>query len=254
MNMSKVIVTAVLSLPLISGCVSSTTGSVTEHQRDDDDAAELNYQLGARYYKAGNFELARDRLLLAVEIKPKMAVAYTTLALTYEALDNERLARIAYETAIEVAPKNFDVQNDYAVFLCRHQDFDEAQVFFAKAAAHPENDYSEVTLTNAGVCMMQIPDVAAAETFFREALDRKPRFGEALLQLCLLKYQEKDYLGARAFLQRFMSVSPTTAGVLYLASMIEDMLDNDRGRTDFVDRLIREFPTSPEARKVLGAS
>jgi type IV pilus assembly protein PilF len=254
MNTHKLIVTAMLSLFLSSACVSTTTGSVTNHERDDDDAAELNYQLGARYYRAEKYELARDRLQLAIEIKPKMAVAYTTLALTYEALDNERLAREAYENAVSVAPKDFEVQNAYAVFLCRQQDFDAAHKYFAKAAEHPENDASENTLTNAGVCMMQKPNFEAAEVFFREALDRKPAFGEALLQLCLLKFQQQDYLSARAFLQRFMSVNVTTAGVLYLASRIEEMLDNDRGRTEFEDRLIREFPTSPEARKVLGAS
>jgi len=31
------------------------------------------------------------------------------------------------------------------------------------------------------------------------------------------------------------------------------MLGNDRGKTEYEDQLIREFPRSPEARKVLGA-
>jgi type IV pilus assembly protein PilF len=85
------------------------------------------------------------------------------------------------------------------------------------------------------------------------ALERKSNYGEALLQLSLLKYQNEDYMGARAFLQRYMSSNIPTAGILYLASRIEDLLGNDRGRTEFEDQLIREFPTSPEARKVLGA-
>ena len=71
--------------------------------------------------------------------------------------------------------------------------------------------------------------------------------------MCLLKFGQDDYLGARAFLQRFMASVPPTAGVLYLASRIEDKLGNDRGRTEYEDRLIREFPKSAEARKVLGA-
>ena len=70
------------------------------------------------------------------------------------------------------------------------------------------------------------------------------------MQLCLLKYQQKDYLGARAFLQRYMAMSTATAGVLFLAAEIEGKLGNDRGRTEFVDQLLREFPESPEARKV----
>jgi type IV pilus assembly protein PilF len=71
--------------------------------------------------------------------------------------------------------------------------------------------------------------------------------------MCLLKYQAEDYLSARAFLQRYLSANIPSAGILYLGSRIEDLLDNDRGRVEFEDRLIKEFPTSPEARKVLGA-
>jgi len=238
---------------LMAGCISSTTGSVTEPERDDRAAADLNYQLGARYYQQGSYRLARDRLLLATEIDPKMADAHTTLALTYEALENLRLARESYEKAVRAAPRDFSVQNTYAVFLCRQQDYEQAQKYFDKAASHPENDDAEMTMTNAGVCMGQQPDLVAAEKYFRMALDRKPSYGEALLQLCLLKYKNEDYLSARAFLQRYMAGNVSTAGVLYLASRIEDLLGNDRGRVNFEDQLIREFPTSPEARKVLGS-
>ncbi len=253
MNKAYRVVSGLLFLLLTASCVSTTTGSITEPVRDDKDASELNYQLGARYYQQGSYVLARDRLLLATEIDPKMAVAFTTLALTYEALDNLRLATQAYERAVRVAPKDFNVQNAYAVFLCRQEDYNGAAKHFDKAISHSENDDSEVTLTNAGLCMMEKPDVDKAEAYFRVALERKPRHGDALIQLCLLKYQQKDYLGARAFLQRFMSSNIPTAGVLYLASRIEDMLGNDRGRTEYEDQLIREFPTSSEARKVLGS-
>jgi type IV pilus assembly protein PilF len=246
-------ITGAICFFLVAGCVSTTTGSITEPVRNDEEASELNYQLGARYYQQGSYELAKDRLMLAVEIDPKMAVAHTTLALTYEALENLRLARESYENAVRAAPRDFSVQNIYAVFLCRQQDYDLAERYFEKAAKHPENDNAEVTMTNAGVCMGQKPDPVAAEKYFRMALDRKPSYGEALLQLCLLKYQSEDYLSARAFLQRYMSDNIPTAGILYLASRIEDLLGNDRGRMQYEDQLIRGFPTSPEARKVLGS-
>jgi len=253
MKAYRLIVSGAICCLLLSACVSTTTGSITEPRADTADAAELNYQLGARYYQSGSYDLARDRLMLATELDPKMAIAYSTLALTYEKLDNERLATEAYETAVRVAPRNFDVQNAYAVFLCRRGDYSKAQKHFDKAISQAENDNAELTMTNAGMCMMQQPDNVTAEKYFRAALDRRPNHVEALLQLCLLKYSQEDYLGARAFLQRLMATGTRTAGVLYLASKIEDMLGNDRGRTEFEDQLIREYPTSPEARKVLGS-
>ena len=66
MKTGKLIVPAVMCVFLMAGCVSTTTGSITEHKRDDKTAAELNYQLGARYYQSGKYTLARDRLLLAM--------------------------------------------------------------------------------------------------------------------------------------------------------------------------------------------
>ena len=253
MKMSNLIVPSAICFFMMAGCVSTTTGSITEPVRDDRHAADLNYELGARYYQQGSYDLARERLLKAIEVDPKMAVAYSALAMTYEALGNVRLATEAYESAVKVGPRDFDVQNKYAVFLCKRGDFDQARKHFDKAIKHPENDNSEVTATNAGICMLQEPNAEQAEKYFRVALESKPTFGEPLIQLCLLKYREKDYLSARAFLQRFMSSNKTTSEVLFLAGKIEDMLGNDRGRTDYEDRLLREFPTSPEAKKVLGS-
>lgn len=252
MKTTRMFVALAISCLLSVGCISTTTGTAPP-EANNSDAAELNYELGARYYNAGSYELAKDRLILATELNPRMAIAYSTLALTYEKLENLRLATQAYETAVRVSPRNYDVQNAYAVFLCRQKDYDGAIKHFDKAIAHAENDNSQITMTNAGMCMTQKPDADRAEAYFRKALDKKPTYGEALLQICLLKFQQKDYLSSRAFLQRYMASNPSSPGVLYLASRIEDLLGNDRGRTDFENQLLREFPSSDEARKVLGS-
>ena len=252
MNMGKLIAPVAICCFLISACVSTTTGR-PEVVADDGDAAELNYTLGVRYFQNGSYELARDRLELAIELDPRLALAHSTLGMVYEAMDIPRLANQHYEESVRVGSRDFNVQNAYAVYLCREKDFEKAARHFDRAIAHPENDNSFVTMTNAGMCFLA-DDTAKAEAYFRGALERRPGYGEALLQLCLMKYAEEDYLSARAFMQRFMSTNATTAGVLYLASRIEDLLGNDRGRTDFEDQLLREFPTSPEARRVLGTS
>ena len=250
MTMTKSVPSLTLCCVLLAGCISTTTGTAPR-EANNSEAAELNYQLGARYYQSGQYELARDRLLLSVKLDPDLAVSYATLALTYEALGNLRLATQNYEKAVQVAPRNFEVRNTYAVFLCNQKNFAGAAENFEKAARHPENDNAEVTLTNAGVCLVQKPDLKRAEEFFRQALQVRADYGEALLQLCLLKYKTEDYLSARAFLQRFMSANKNTAGVLYLGSKIEAKLGDERAQQDYIERLLREFPQSPEARKAM---
>jgi len=246
-------VIAVLAVCLIAaGCVSTTTriGGVNP-DADKGDAADLNYQLGARYYRNGNYELARDRLLTSIELHPKNATAHYTLALVYEKLENLRLATESYEQAVRVAPNDFNVQNAYAVFLCTHGDFDVARRHFDRAIKAPTNDNSEITMTNAGVCMTQKPDHEQAEVYFRKALDRKSDYGEALIQLSVLKFTTEDFLGARAFLQRYLSTNIPTPGVLYLGVRVEEALGDDRASTEYSNRILREFPQSPEARRVL---
>ena len=237
----------------LAGCVSQTTGP-TGPDADEADAAELNYQLGARYYKNGNYELARDRLLYSIELNPRRAIAHSTLALTYEQLGNIRLATESYESAVRAEPRNFDVLNTYAVFLCRQNRYDDAEKYFDRAVRIPENDNAEIMLTNAGVCMAQKPDLVKAEEFFRRALDRKPNWGEALLQMCVLKHQQGDDLNARAFLQRYLSRNPPSARILYLGVQIEANLGDERARTDYENRILREYPTSAEARQILESS
>ncbi len=251
MKKSELLAIAALSGLILGGCVTTTTGPADPEVGDD--AAEFNYLLGVRYLEGENYEVARDRLERALELDPRMGKAYMALGMTYEALGNERLAKASYESSVRVEPRNFELQNGYAVYLCKQRDYDKAEQYFTRAASHPENDNAETTITNAGLCMRQKPDVAAAEALFRQALERKPDYGEALLQLCLLKFQQEDFLGSRAFLQRFMSSNRTTAGVLLLAAEIEGKLGNERGREEFINQLLREFPESPEARRALSS-
>jgi type IV pilus assembly protein PilF len=253
MKKSEMFVVGAVMAVLLTGCVSSTTGPA-KSKTNAADAADLNYELGARYYRNGNYELARDRLLYSIELDPKNAVAYSTLALTYERLDNLRLATDAYEQALRVAPKNYDVLNTYAVFLCRQRNFDGAMTYFDRAIDVVENDFAEITLTNAGVCMTQKPDLDRAEKYFRTALEHKSSYGEALLQLVIVNIGRENFLSARAFLQRFLSSHPPSASVLYLGVTIEESLGDERARTEYSNRILREFPRSPEAKKVLESS
>jgi len=237
---------------LLAGCVSTTTGRTTP-EGDDVDAADVNYQLGIRYFQNGKYELARDRLLHSIKLDPRRGMVWSTLATTYEQLDNLRLAEDAHDKAVRLSPRGFNVQNGYAVFLCRQQRYDDAEAQFARSIKALTNDNPEIMLTNAGVCMMQKPDYAKAEEYFRQALERRPNHGETLLQLSLLEYRTEDFLRSRAFLQRYRSTNLATPGVLYLCVLIEEKLGDERARTECANELLRDFPKSQEARRLLAS-
>ena len=173
------------------------------------------------------------------------------LAMTYVQLDIRRLATESFDRAIRLGPNDQDIRNAYAVFLCGLGEYDNARDQFDRAIGIRENDNPEIMMSNAGVCMAKKPDLELAEKYFRQAIERKPRYSEALIQLAVLKHRTDDDLTARAFLQRYLALDEASAAVLDLAIEIETRLGNDRAVTDYMNQLLRDFPDSPEARRTL---
>lgn len=245
----RLLIVAIVSLLVVS-CISSET-STRRAPESDADAAEQLYNLGAQYYRNEKFELARDRLGRAVELDPKNANAHSLLALTYDKLDNKRLAAEFYEKAVRIAPDNFDVRNAYAIFLCGEDQFDKAQEQFDRAINVRVNDNAEIMMSNAGVCMGNKPDYALAEEYFRSALKTRPTYGEALIQLAALKHKTGDDLPARAFLERYLETNDASASVLYLGVQVESALGDERAATDYSNRIMRDFPDSRESTQLM---
>jgi len=246
----KLVLLTIVTMSL-AGCISSTTtGATATTDPDDNEAAQQYYQLGARYYRNGSYELARERLERAIEFSPRMAIAHSTLALTYERLENPRLATQHYELAVKYEPGNFEVRNAYAVYLCRQANYDGAQQQFDRLAKEKTYDNAEIMLTNAGVCMSQRPDYEKAEEYFREAIRRKPSYGEPMLQLSVLKHRVGDDLRARAFLQRYLESNEASPPVLLLGCQIEEAQGDARAAAFYSNQLFQDFPESAEARSV----
>jgi type IV pilus assembly protein PilF len=238
-----------LACLVLAGCVSSQSRS--GRSEPSDDASDQNYRLGAQYYRNANYNLARSRLERAIELDDRNADAHSLLALTLAKIGNNRLATESFSRSVRLAPNNKDIRNNYAVYLCQQARYDEAIEQFDRAIAITENDSSWIEMTNAGVCVAKKPDLDTAEQYFRSALELRPAFGEALIQLSALKHRTGDNLTARAFMQRFLANHPPSAAVLYLGVQIETQLEDERAATDYMNQLLTGFPDSAEARLLL---
>lgn len=241
----------VLGLLVMVACVSTTQTTNVRTSQPTGEAGDINYQLGTEYYRKGNFELARDRLLRAIDQEPRNADAHSALAMTYVQLGSDRLATESFAKAVRLAPNSINVRNAFAVYLCQQRQYDDALEQFDRAIGLPNNDNSYVMMTNAGVCVAKKPDLARAERYFRSALDLRPSYGEALIQMAALMHRTDENFAARGFLQRFLAANEASPAVLYLAVQIETQNGDDRAATDYMNRLLRDFPDSAEARLLL---
>lgn len=243
MNILRWFVLVAVTAPA-AACV--TTTSELPRPASDEEAAQANLNLGAAYVRQGDYELALEKLDRALEQDPRLAEAHSTIAIVYDQLGETEQAEEHYERATQLQPGNADVQNNYAVFLCRQGRWAAAEPHFRRAANNSRNRGPEVALANAGQCAWNAGNAAAAEEYFRTALERNPRFADALLGMLELEYQRGNYLQARAFMQRAFELREPEARELLLCFNIEQALENPEGAEACEQDLRQNFPRSAE--------
>ena len=234
---------------VLAACVSSSSmpGDKVSLQQ----ASQYNVELGVAYLQQGRRDLAMQKLQLALQQNPDNANAYMAIGLLYNSTGDAQRADENFRTALRKAPDDPQIQNNYAVFLCQHGQPKQSERYFIEAAQNPLYPTPEAAYTNAGVCANKIPDQTTAVQYFRRALDINPAFPDALYQMARIGYEQKQYLEARAFIERFNSASPQPRPeVLLLGVRTEHALGNNRAAANYAKQLIRQFPNSPEAQQL----
>jgi type IV pilus assembly protein PilF len=210
-------------------------------------AARYNSQLAIEYLKANNLAAAQEKIEKALQQNPKDPGVHTAAGLLYERLRDPRKADEHYGRALRLDPKNPEMQNNYAVFLCRTGQHVKGRKMFEQAANNALYRTPEVAWTNAGVCARSAKDLAGAEQSFRQALAISPTMPDALLQMADLSLERGNGLQARAFLQRFLQTGRTTPDALLLGVRIERSLGDSAAANEFAAQLRKSFPTSEQA-------
>lgn len=234
----------VLLLVLLTGAA----GCVGQQARfsgkpsDSQSAAKANADLGIEYMRQGDYHRALVKLRRALEQDPRSIEAHSGIALLYQQLEEYADAEVHFKKALSLSKDDPNIQNNYAVFLCGRGRHQEALGYFMKAVDNPLYVQPEAAYTNAGVCARRIPDQQLAETHFREALRRNPRYAEALAQMAFISYEAGDYMRARAFLQRYESVAPESPQLLLLAMRTERQLGNREAAERYERRLRSTYP------------
>jgi type IV pilus assembly protein PilF len=240
-----------LALFLILGlgaCASAAPRSKASEKARS--AAEVHVALGQRYLQQGKLELALEKLEKALKFDSSYVDAHTVIAVLYERINDQKQAAEHYRRAVELAPRNGAVNNNYGAFLCRAGKLDEAAVRFSTAVADPFYRTPDVAYANSGTCFQQAGKFDRAEQDFRRAVEINPNNSEALFHLAGVLFRKNDFLRARAFLQRFEALGAPSADALLLGFNIETSLGNAREANEYARRLRNEFPDSPQRQKL----
>jgi type IV pilus assembly protein PilF len=209
-----------------------------------------NTSLGLEYMNRGQYEVALGKLKKAVKQDPNYAPAQTVLAVLYERIGEQELAGRHYKKAYEASPKDGDVNNNYGVYLCQTGKSDQAIGHFLTALDDPFYSSPSIALSNAGSCALSIGDYAGADEYLLRALKIEPDQPDALMNMAELSFAQKNYLSARAFLQRYEAVSEHRAETLLLAYKIEVASNNAKAANTYKLMLEHNFPDSEQTAEV----
>jgi type IV pilus assembly protein PilF len=242
--------TLLMCMALMSACTQHGSIRPTQHVAPDPDAAEINVQLGLNYLQRGDYAVALDKLEKALKQNPNSPTAHNAIALLYQRLGELDKAEKHFLEAVNRAPDYSEAQNNFGVFLCSDKRYDAAEKRFVLAAENPLYQKAPLAFENAGLCLMRKPDYAAAEAYFRKALQMAPKLGKSLISMADISYDQANYLQARAYVERYKADNRWTPSALYTAIKTENKLDDQDAVSSYILFLRSQFPDSDEVQLV----
>jgi type IV pilus assembly protein PilF len=172
----------------------------------------------------GDLASAEAQARAALKIEPKSADAYTVLAVIAGQRGQRDLAGKNYAKAVQLAPGDGDALNNYGAWLCANGRPAESLAQFSAALQDPGYTTPAAALGNAGACALRAGQASLAEENLRRALQFDPNNVAALGAMAQLRFNQAQFLDARAFMQRRLVAAPADRDSLLLAAQIEDRM------------------------------
>jgi type IV pilus assembly protein PilF len=173
---------------------------------------------------------------------------HSALGLLYERFGDMKRADDEYREALRYGPKDPDVANNYAVFLCKSGRTEEGVKYFLEAAKNPLYRTPEAAYTNIGVCLRAAHRDDEARQNFIRALTIKPNFGEAAYQLADLEFERGHLNDARTAITHFTDSFEATPDLLLLGVRIARAMGDRVAAEHYARSLRMDFPTSDQTR------
>ncbi|MCG2633365.1 MAG: type IV pilus biogenesis/stability protein PilW [Gammaproteobacteria bacterium] len=203
--------------------LSSTPSAPTQQEK----LARIHLDLGVGYMQESALEIAAEELKLARELEPNYAKIHNAMALLHLRLGDQALAEKSYHQALRLDPADPEIHNNYGIYLCSRNQLDLAQQHFDCAIANPLYSTPFLAYTNAGLCAMKKPDLAAAERYFRSSLQLYRRQPTAHLQLARINLDRGDIEAANDHYRQFKKMAQHTLESVEIGMEIEQARGNN---------------------------
>ncbi len=244
---------------LLGGCVTAPAGrgdnveqSVARQTATSDarQRAKVHAELGALYLQDGRHEIALEEARIAIEADADYAPAHSLLGLIYMSLRKGELAERSLRRALQLAPGDPEINNNFGWFLCQNDRIKESFAYFQTAVGNPLYQTPAKALTNMGVCALMDKDDRKGEEYLLRALRADRANLRAMYLLAEIGYRAGRLADARQWMKDLHAKLEPTAESAWLALRIERKLGDREGEARFTGILRRKYRDSVEYQKL----
>lgn len=238
---------AVLLAVLLSGCVTTTEGSIYTNTGVDKKAALDSHVQAARdYLQRGDTDNALRHLRKAVEIDPNAAEVHATTAYAYELTRDTKLAEEHYRKALRADPTLSSARNNYGVFLFKQGRIEEARREFRVAVDDTLYTRRFDAFYNLAMCDLKLGKVADAQENLERSLALNRQYAPAMLELAGIYLDQGKADTAQQLYENFRTRSRQNAHSLWLGVRIAAANNNQDALASYALALKNLFPESEE--------
>ncbi|KTB59315.1 type IV pilus biogenesis/stability protein PilW [Pseudomonas syringae] len=236
---------------LLTACVSTGNVNPLTTKQGRDEARRAYVQLGLGYLQEGQTERAKIPLKRALELDSSDPQANAALALVFQTEMEPELAEQYFHKALSASNNDTRIVNNYGSFLYEQKRYKEAYERFEQAAA--DNLYPERSrvFESLGMTSLQLGNRDQAREQFTKALRLDRRLTRALLEMAQMSYEDKQYVPARDYYDRFSQLGEQNARSLLLGARLAKIYD-DRNKAASLGLLLKRlYPGTPEYQQYL---
>ena len=245
----------------LAGCVSSGGPPKSPYRGNNDDdiktasdqttadrLSNTRMELAQAYLGRGQPTDALDQVKQALQAKPDNPAAYGLRGLIYAALGDTEHADESFHRAMQLAPHDGDLMNNYGWYLCQQRRFDDADAQFKQAIAEPSYRGVPRTTLVEGICQARGGKMQEAEHTLSHAYELDPANPTVAYNLSEVLYRNGQFDRARFYIRRINSRPElASAQTLWLAARIEHKLGQEEQVKAMGAQLRDHFPDAPEA-------
>lgn len=194
--------------------------------------------LSKAYLKTGKFEDAIDSMKRSLTMREmsasKKAEVYASLALIYQRRKENKLAKAAFENALNSAPSSEAVSSNFLSFLLDTKDYEAAKPVALRLLQQKPDELAFFAM---GICEFNLANPREAHDWFVKCLDRNPANSQAVFYLVKCAYDIKSYSAAARCLAVYTDVSPVNANIFYSLAGLQYHLGRWQEARDTITRI-----------------